>query len=268
MRPFQGCFLFVPFPRLTPWAIILFAPVRGSRRDQRVDRRTRPSRLAGEDPILLRVDSPPRPFSVWRPGVALALVCSLMKEIEIKLRVADSRRIVERIAEMGWRARGMRELERNYVYDTPDGALRAAGSLLRVRDSGGVCLLTLKQPSADAGPHKVKEEFETDVKDREALQRILEGLGYSVAWRYEKYRTLFEQAGAAGEIVLDETPIGDFLELEGEPDWIDRTAVELGFSARDYITATYGALFEEYQARHPGAGGDMVFAAGLGEGRW
>jgi adenylate cyclase class 2 len=188
-----------------------------------------------------------------------------MKEIEIKLRVAEPRRILERIVELGWRAAGQRELERNYVYDMPDGALRAAGCLLRVRDSGGVCLLTLKRPSEDSGPHKVKEEFETEVRDCGALQRILEGVGYGVAWRYEKYRTAFERADAAGEIVFDETPIGVFLELEGDPDWIDRTAVELGFSPADYVAATYGALFEEYRALHPDVGNDMVFAADAGE---
>ena len=120
--------------------------------------------------------------------------------------------------------------------------------------------MTLKLPSDDAGPHKVKEEFEIEASDCAALQRILEGLGYRVAWRYEKYRTTFERKDAAGEIVLDETPIGDLLELEGDPAWIDRTAVELGFSPRDYITATYGALFEEHRARNPGVGTDMVFS--------
>lgn len=183
-----------------------------------------------------------------------------MKEIEIKLRVLDRAASLRRIAALGWRGRGERELERNYVYDEADGALRAAGCLLRVRESGGTCLLTLKLPSDDAGPHKVKEEIEVEASDCGALSRILVGLGYRVAWRYEKFRTYFERTDAAGEIVLDETPIGDFLEIEGEPAWIDRTAVELGYSPRDYITATYGALFEEYRARNTGVGTDMVFS--------
>jgi adenylate cyclase class 2 len=188
-----------------------------------------------------------------------------MKEIEIKLRVADRALVLQRIAELGWHVRGRRELERNYVYDQPDGTLRSAGWLLRVRDSGGICLLTLKLPSGAAGPHKVKEEFETEASDCGALQRILEWLGYRIAWRYEKYRTAFERAGAAGEIVLDETPIGDFLELEGEPAWIDSTAVELGYSRQDYLAATYGALFEEYRARHARSGEDMVFSGDAGQ---
>ena len=110
----------------------------------------------------------------------------------------------------------------------------------------------------------MKEELEIEASDCATLQRILEGLGYGATWRYEKYRTYFELAGAAGEIVLDETPIGDFIELEGEPDWIDRTAVELGFGPAEYVTATYGALFEEYRARNAGVGRDMEFLEGSG----
>lgn len=182
-----------------------------------------------------------------------------MKEIEIKLPVLDCAQILRRLEGLGWVDRGGRELERNYIFDTRDGALRGAGCLLRVRDWAGVCLLTLKQPSEASGLHKVKEEFEVEVSDFAVVGKILEGLGFVVAWRYEKYRTHFELAGAAGVIVLDETPIGNFLELEGEPDWIDRTAIELGFSASDYITDTYGALFEAYQATNPGGGSDMVF---------
>jgi adenylate cyclase class 2 len=59
--------------------------------------------------------------------------------------------------------------------------------------------------------------------------------------------------------MLDQTPIGDFLELEGSPAWIDRTACALGYSPDDYITASYGAL---YLARCQARGvepGHMVF---------
>jgi adenylate cyclase, class 2 len=187
-----------------------------------------------------------------------------MKEIEIKLRVLDRTAVVHQIADLGWQVRRGRELERNWVYDEPDGTLRTTGRLLRVRDAGGVCLLTLKLPSDEGGPHKVKEELEIVASECGTSRRILEGLGYRLSWRYEKYRTYFERGDAAGEIVLDETPIGDFLELEGEAAWIDHTAAELGFTPGEYITATYGALFEEHKARSSGVGSDMVFLAGEG----
>jgi adenylate cyclase class 2 len=49
-----------------------------------------------------------------------------------------------------------------------------------------------------------------------------------------------------GTVTLDETPIGDFLELEGPSDWIDRTARDLGFSTSDYITSSYITLYMEF----------------------
>ena len=60
-------------------------------------------------------------------------------------------------------------------------------------------------------------------------------------FRYEKYRTEFRQPRRAGVAMLDETPVGVYLELEGTPHWIDRTARRLGFQESDYITASYGA---------------------------
>ena len=45
-----------------------------------------------------------------------------------------------------------------------------------------------------------------------------------------------------------ETPIGDYIELEGPPAWIDDTAQRLGYAEMDYITATYADLFFEYTA--------------------
>ena len=57
---------------------------------------------------------------------------------------------------------------------------------------------------------------------------IFERLGYHPVFRYEKYRTEFQQPRRAGVATLDETPVGVFLELEGTPPWIDRTARLLG----------------------------------------
>ena len=49
-----------------------------------------------------------------------------------------------------------------------------------------------------------------------------------------------------GVVTLDETPIGWFLELEGSPDWIDKTARQLGFSEEDYVILSYAALYLTY----------------------
>ena len=91
-----------------------------------------------------------------------------------------------------------------------------------------------------------------------AVQLFAE-LGYGPKFRYEKYRTEYLRPGEAGVAMLDETPIGNFLELEGPGPWIDATAREFGFRRTDYITSSYGALYLadcQLRGRKPG---HMVF---------
>lgn len=156
---------------------------------------------------------------------------------------------------------GPRVFEANTVFDTPGLALRHAHQLLRLRECGGVATVTWKGPPAP-GPHKDREEIETSVGDADALRRLWERLGFLPVFRYEKYRTTFRAAEPEGLAVLDETPIGCFLELEGPPAWIDKKAQMLGFNADEYITESYAALFFSYCERTGQAAEHMVFGAG------
>lgn len=184
-----------------------------------------------------------------------------MTETEIKLPVAQVAAMRRLLRRLGWRVSLRRHLEHNLVFDRADESLRRAGCLLRVRSVGNRCLLTVKRPMLGPSLHKVREEFEIETTDTTSMIRILDALDYRVAWRYEKYRTQFKQSGAKGKILLDETPIGNYLELEGEPGWIDSTAVQLGFGSDDYITASYRTLFLEHAPGHKKAGRHMVFEA-------
>lgn len=184
------------------------------------------------------------------------------REIEIKLRLEEPEAARRLLRRAGFRVRRRRVFESNAVFDTPELALRRAGKLLRLRVAGSRKLLTYKGP-AEPGRHKSREEIELAVSDPQALALILERLGLRPVFRYEKYRTEFARPGSDGLVTLDETPIGNFLELEGGPEWIDQTARELGFTAADYITASYGRLFAEYAARQAHPPSDMVFAEPL-----
>ena len=75
------------------------------------------------------------------------------------------------------------------------------------------------------------------------LMRFWHGWDTCRAFRYEKFRTEFQRRGSKGIATLDETPIGTYLELEGDPQWIDRMARTLGYEEKDYITASYARLF-------------------------
>jgi adenylate cyclase class 2 len=196
------------------------------------------------------------------------------RENEIKLAVpsaAAARRLLRRA---GFRVLQPRVFESNIVFDTPVRDMLHSGRLLRIREVNGSGLLTYKGSAIPGRRHKCREEIETPVDDPQAARRILERLGFQPAFRYEKYRTEFTRAGRSGVAVIDEIPIGVYIELEGPPRWIDRTARELGFSPSDYITSSYGRLYREFcnaQGRKPG---DMVYktstsqpSPGLSDGR-
>jgi adenylate cyclase class 2 len=180
-------------------------------------------------------------------------------ETEIKIPFpSGAGEAVRLIEESGYRLLSPRTLQSDQVFDRPDRALRNAGELLRLRSAGGKCILTYKGPALRAR-HKSREEIETSFSSCEELARILERLGYAPAFRYQKYRTAFRAMGESGTVFLDETPIGVFLELEGAEDWIDGTAIRLGFTEKDYVVLSYASLYQAYLQRNDGPS-DMLFS--------
>jgi adenylate cyclase class 2 len=163
------------------------------------------------------------------------------REVEIKLRLSSADQGRRRLRRVGFRVARRRVFEHNVVFDTRGHSLRRQGCLLRLREAGRLILLTFKGAS-ERGKYKIREEIELGLSNGGALCEILGRLGYAPSFRYEKYRTEFSEATGLGRVMLDETPIGDFLELEGPPKWIDRTARRLGFTEADYVTASYAEL--------------------------
>jgi adenylate cyclase class 2 len=162
------------------------------------------------------------------------------------------------VVRAGFRVVKRRVFEANTIYDTEDLSLRSTKRLLRVRSAGRHYTLTFKGAPA-VSRHKVREELETPVEDATAMARILEALGYAPKFRYEKYRTEYRRGREDGLVLLDETPIGVFIELEGPPAWIDRTAAQLGLAESDYLTQSYGSLYLEHCAARGITPGHMVF---------
>ncbi len=179
-------------------------------------------------------------------------------ETEIKLKVEDAAAARRLLRGAGFRLHKRRVFEDNAVLDTAGLKLRKAGALLRVREAGGAATITYKGRAA-AGKHKSREELETGVADANAFTHIAERLGLTPRFRYQKYRTEFQEPGGEGVATLDETPIGVYLELEGPPAWIDRTARRLGFREADYITESYGALYFAWCRENRVKAGNMVF---------
>lgn len=178
------------------------------------------------------------------------------RENEIKLAFPSPELANRRLLDAGARVARGREFEDNVLFDLHDRPLTTSGRLLRLRRSGNESFLTFKAPVGGVHRHKVKTEFETRVADSEAMLSILKGLGFEPVYRYQKFRATYRLD--AVEAVLDETPLGTFVELEGEPDDIDRAAEALGAAPTDYIRATYRELHERDAAARGLAVGDLL----------
>ena len=189
--------------------------------------------------------------------VATARSKSDSLEVEIKLAVPGPGVARRLLRATGFRVVKPRVFESNEVLDTPEQLLRNGGLLLRIRSVKREVILTYKGRLRNS-KHKSREELEVCASDAYMLAAILARLGFERMFRYEKYRTEFRR-GRTGVVTLDETPIGTYLELEGEPAWIDRTARLLGFTEADYITLSYGQLYLDWCARQGCKAGDMVF---------
>ena len=61
--------------------------------------------------------------------------------------------------------------------------------------------------------------------------------------------------------MVDETPIGDYAEIEGEPEWIDSVAKKLGVNEEQYITKSYSELFLEWRAQSARDTNEMTWTA-------
>ncbi len=185
-------------------------------------------------------------------------------ETEIKLEVRDPREIRRRLRELGFRAVLARHFESNYLFDFPDQRLRKARCLIRLRFAGEQGLLTYKGAPLRSRDYKIRREIETKVEDGHQLREILLLLGLREVFCYEKFRTMYaprgkSQVADAPHLVFDETPIGDYLELEGPQRWIDEVARHLGYARRDYITESYAALYRKSRQAQGKTPGNMIF---------
>jgi adenylate cyclase class 2 len=191
-------------------------------------------------------------------------------EIELKVPIADPQALESRLPQLGFHLVTPRTFEHNTLYDTPNRDLRARRQILRIRQYGALCTVTHKRQPDEQAPvdttrYKVRVETETTVAEREALAEIFLQLGYVPAFIYEKYRTEWSHSiGINSEtpahLVIDETPIGNYAELEGPTAWIDQTLAELNIDPATCLTDSYGKLFVDWKQRTNSPAEHLTFA--------
>jgi adenylate cyclase class 2 len=179
-----------------------------------------------------------------------------MLEQEIKLAFADVEAARQAVKTAGARLVASRRLLDDRFFDTEDGRLRHVGRGLRLRRDGTRVFITTKGP-IQPGPVKIREEIETAVDDALVAEALLRSLGFECWFRAEKYRE--DYAVGSARIALDETPVGTFIEIEGEPDEIARVVALLGCTSADYRFESYPALYRHWCRAHGLTPGNMLF---------
>lgn len=187
------------------------------------------------------------------------MTSSAPHETEAKFRLADRGAFEARLITLGATG-GTVEDEENVLLDDAASTLASRGMALRVRSVAGRALLTLKGPKEVRGGVKTRLELETGVGDAGTLVSLLGLLGFLPSFRYQKRRATWNFADPARPVVVvDETPLGLFAEIEGEEAAVRSLAGELGIPESAFLADSYVALYVAARAADPALPRDMVF---------
>lgn len=178
-------------------------------------------------------------------------------EVEVKLPANDLESLRRMLRLAGAAPLTPLHSESNDLYDRANGELANGGCALRLRRTDRGSTLTFKGPARFEAGTKTREERETGVADPVALETILAALGLERRFRYEKRREEWQLESCA--IALDETPIGNFVEIEGDPPAIRRALQRLALDFSQAIPYSYAELYRRRRRENPSLPKDMVF---------
>ena len=167
-------------------------------------------------------------------------------ELEVKFYLSRREAMEAKLSALG-RVIAPRVHEVNLRFDTPDLSLSATGRLLRLRKDSRA-RVTYKGEGSVEGGVRLRKELEFTVSDFDTAKALFEALGFQVYTMYEKYRTTYQLGDV--EVVLDEMPTGDFLEIEGpDSESIRAVADQLDLNWEVRILESYTMLFEYLRGR-------------------
>ncbi|MBI5928861.1 MAG: class IV adenylate cyclase [Chloroflexi bacterium] len=181
-------------------------------------------------------------------------------EIECKLYIPSLATIQTHLAQRGATLTHPRTYEHNIRYEGPNGDFAARHIVLRLRRDQDI-RLTYKAPATQLSEGMITRlELETTIGDFETMDNILLHLGYQHGMVYEKYRTTYALLNVPEvEVVVDEMPYGNFLEVEGTPEGIETALAQLGLTDMPRIIVGYVDLFELLRNRYQFTFRDLTF---------
>lgn len=164
-------------------------------------------------------------------------------ETEKKFNLSSDQReqVLGNLKELG--AKYIREdFEENTLYS--GGTLSEKGAVLRLRRIGDKTILTYKQRIENAADVKQQIEYETVVGKAEEMEMIIESLGFEKALVYEKRRQTWQFRSV--EVVVDELPFGQYMEIEGSITGIAEVEMLLDIGNFAVENETYPRLTQRF----------------------
>jgi predicted adenylyl cyclase CyaB len=174
-------------------------------------------------------------------------------EVELKAVVSDEARAREAVERSGGHLTyAGRMTDRRY--DDASRRLMDRDEILRVRiyrnDAGAVSAATLdwKGPTSLEEGYKVRPELSTSVSDPSTIEHVLERLGFVVVGEVD--RTIMQYTLDGAVVRFERYPRMDVLvEVEGEPDAIERAIAMVGIPRANFSAARLPEFVAAFEAR-------------------
>ncbi len=178
-------------------------------------------------------------------------------EIEVKFYLSRPDSIRDHLLSLGAICLG-KFFETNICFENMEKTFKRQDILLRLRKDNKA-RLTFKSPPDDLDKDfKIYRELEVEVDDFETCQSILKNLGFHPEQTYEKWRETFTLDNT--KLLIDTTPCGVFLEIEGQKPIIPAMANRLKLRWAERILLNYLEIFELIRCEENLNFGDMTFA--------
>ena len=174
-------------------------------------------------------------------------------ERELKIAVAHVDSVRAAVEAAGGKYLHGPSFEDNVIFDR-DSRLYSRSEVLRLRTDDRGSRLAWKGAAHFEDGVKVRDEHEVALDDPDAITAILIAIGYQPVRRYQKIRDEWLLGGC--HVALDQTPIGHFVEVEGDE---PRAVFELlGLDPEQAEPRSYLSLWNDYRRENPEEGEDML----------
>jgi adenylate cyclase class IV len=174
-----------------------------------------------------------------------------MLEVELKSVITD----IDRLRAAVERAGAVLTYAGHLIdrrYDTPDCALNARDEVLRVRTyrtpAEVRAELDWKGPTRRDGGYKLREELDVHVVEPDALDEILQRLGYVVTIVIDREIVQYDLDGAM--IRFERYPrMDELVEVEGTPEQIERAILALGLPRKGFTSERLPEFVRRFEER-------------------